>query len=104
MAISQAAQAELNGERIYCDSQVVHEGFTLKQLQDAFETALAPGANWKNPIMTIADADTVDLMVAAIEFHVGGPTVITERQFMSGGKMVTKLVLTNQGYYANIGA
>lgn len=104
MALSNAAQAELNGERIYSDSQVVYAGFTLAQLRTAFEATLAPGQNWKDEIRTLASAEDRELVVAAIEFHVGGPTTVESREFTRAGQQVTMLTVTNAGYYVNVGA
>lgn len=105
MTLSQAAQAELaSDERIYSDSQVVYAGFTLKQLQDAFEKALRPGQYWKDSIKTLCTADQLSLVQAAIEFHVGGPTSVTPTTFTHQGATVELLVLDNAGYWSNIGA
>jgi hypothetical protein len=86
------------------DDQIVFRGFTRRQLRDAFDKCLAPGAYWKDPIRTICSAADRDLTVAAIEFHVGGPTTVTARSFNHLGTQVTCLVVTNEGYYVNIGA
>ena len=87
------------------DDQIVFRGFTRRDLKEAFDSAVAPGANWKDPIVTIVPNDgDLDLVVAGIEFMVGGPTTVVARTFCRRGEDVTVRVVSNAGYYANIGA
>lgn len=86
---------------------VNHKGSTylVGTLKAAFERCVAPGANWKSPIHMLAESqEEADLLTASIEFHVGGPTTVTTREFNSRGSKVTLFVLDNQGYWVNIGA
>lgn len=100
-AILAAQDAELAAQT------VTHKGveYTVGLLKSAFGRCVAPGANYKAPIHMLAESqEEADLLVAAIEFHVGGPTTITTREFNSRGRKVTLFVLDNAGYYVNIGA
>jgi hypothetical protein len=83
---------------------VTADGHTRGELKAAFDKALAPGAYWKDAISTVCTPEERDLTVAAIEFFVGGPTTVTPRTFTHRGEQVALLVITNAGYYANIGA
>jgi hypothetical protein len=86
------------------EANTYHGAYTIAELRAAFDLALAPGQNWKAPIRTVVTEQNRDLMVAAVEYFVGGPTKVEPREFTSGGMQVTLLVLENAGYYVNIGA
>jgi hypothetical protein len=99
--------SDIAGQLADLDQQTVEYNgstFTIAQLREAFRRALSPVQHWKEPIRALVQEGERDLMVAAVEFHVGGPTTVEPRTFNRGGEQVTLLVLENQGYYANIGA
>lgn len=100
-AILAAQDAELAAQTVEHDGYT----FTVGLLKQAFGRCIAPGANWKDAIRVLAeDRNEARLLEAAINFHVGGPTTIAPREFSYRGNKTTRFVLTNAGYYRNIGA
>jgi hypothetical protein len=100
-AILAAQEAEL------AQQTVEHDGYsyTIGQLKEAFGRCVAPGRHWKDAVHMIAESqDEARLLVAAIEFHVGGPSTVTERQCSYRGGKITILVIDNAGYWSNIGS
>jgi Large polyvalent protein associated domain 29 len=84
-------------EKLHEQDIVTHYGETTVDLREAFENVENP-ANWKLPILATIAIREVGKTERAIEFFVGGPTTV--KLFEGEGYAV----LSNAGYYVNIGA
>lgn len=91
-------KAHLTPLVVVCGAPIeeVHNGFTILELDMAFELVKEPG-NWKYPIAALVPAKFADACSAAIDFYAGGGAVVTQE--MSG-----QVRITAPGYYELIGA
>lgn len=91
-------KARLTPLVVVCGAPIeeVHNGFTILELDMAFELVKEPG-NWKYPIAALVPAKFADACVAAIDFYAGGGAVVSQQ--MNG-----QVRITAPGYYEMIGA
>lgn len=77
------------------DSVVSAQGYTRKQLSDAFDSIADP-SNWKLPITGIVKLDELDLYNEACLFFTGGPLTV---EYIQGDRAA----VSGAGYYEVIG-
>ena len=78
------------------DMVVSTQGYTRKQLSDAFDTIADP-SNWKLPITAIVKLDELDLYNEACIFFTGDPLTV---EYIQGNRAA----VSSPGYYETIGA
>ena len=78
------------------DMVVSTQGYTRKQLSDAFDSIADP-SNWKLPITGIVKLDELDLYNEACLFFTGGPLTV---EYIEGNRAA----ISCAGYYETIGA
>ena len=78
------------------DMVVSTQGYTRKQLSDAFDTIADP-SNWKLPVTGIIKLDEVDLYNEACLFFTGGGLTV---EYIQGDRAA----VSGAGYYEIIGS
>ena len=87
------------------DNQVAYEGYTTKQLKQAFEK-VQNKTNWKLPVYGIVLGTDIAITKAAIIFYTGSIPKFTPKgiKFKSDGVEKEWNVVEADGYYEAIGA
>jgi len=78
------------------DMVVSTQGYTRKQLSDAFDTIADP-SNWKMPITAIVKLNELDVHNEACIFFTGAPLTV---EYIQGNRAA----VSSPGYYNTIGA
>ena len=78
------------------DMVVSTQGYTRKQLVDAFDTIADP-SNWKMPITALVKLDELDVHNEACVFFTGAPLTVEHVQG-------NRAAVSSPGYYETIGA
>lgn len=79
------------------DNQIVHRGYTHKNLSEAFKL-IEDKLNWKYPLHGVIDVCDFDICDAAAEYFTGAGITI------SGTNGTNMIGVYGPGYYQTIGA
>jgi len=79
------------------DNEVVSNGFTKKELSEAFDLVVSDSEHWKNPIDAVIDANKREVVDSAIKFFAGSTAHFS---YVNEDELRVQAA----GYYADIGS